>query len=545
MNADLTGLIAFLAASASAVLAASRPDLRRWWLGRGSFILLLAAALFVFQRDPLRANFQLWNPDESQLLAGALVLSERPVFWRDVDGTTHGPLNQWPLLLPALFGARVDYTSARVVGALMIILLLFCLHLSLARRMPEGIARLLVLPGWALFIFNQDPEIAQYTSELPPSLLLVVAVALRPAAGSVSARRLLAVGLCCGAVPLAKLQAAPLAAWLLLCAVVATIRTAPSATHWRRVGVLLAGAALPALFFVGLAAVNGAFDDFRIRYLEANLLGYATHGAKFFNDAPPRPDMLFGFSWFLWPVTGAVVLAAAGLFAARRKLGWNFLTMAAGLAGAALFAIYFPNKPFAHYFLLLVAPLLLLLGALAAPWLTPLVERLRVSQRALLGATMLAVLAAPVVVHHFRHPGYLRAILPSRPPVPRALIESLQRHTSPGDGLAVWGWQPALYVFTQTVSATPDLLIFWQVQPSSRLGFYQSRYLRDLSARPPAVFVDTMGPADFFFFRRGEATRHEHFPSLRDFIAANYVLAETVAEARIYVRRDSAGRNTP
>lgn len=541
VNPDMPGLLAFLAAAGLAVARTARPDLRAWWAQRRVFLALLAAALFLGQRDALRANFQLWNPDESQMIAGALVLSERPVFWRDVDGTTHGPLNQWPLLLPALVGARVDYTSARVVGALLTILLLSSLLVALARRMPEGLARLLVLPGWALFIFNQDPEISQYTSELPPALLLMIAVALLPAAGPVSARRLFAVGLCCGAAPFAKLQVAPSAAWLLVAAAIIAFRS----SRGRGLGALLAGAALPALLFVGSAAAAGAFADFRIRYLETNLLGYAAQGRKYFNNEPPRPDMLFGFGWFLWPVAGAAALAIVGLFRARTRPDRGFLALAAGLVATTLFAIYFPNKPFAHYFLLLVTPLLLLLGAAAAPWLGALLERASTLRRAGIAVALLAVLAAPVVMHHFRHPGYLRAILPTRAAVPRPLIEALQRHTRPGDGLAVWGWQPALYVFTQTVSATPDLIVFWQAVPSARQEFYQARYLRVLAARPPVAFVDTMGPADFFFFRRGTEVRHERFAALRDFINANYTLVETVSDSRIYLRRDLTARFPP
>src|SRR5215207_2009845 len=32
-----------------------------------------------------------FNPDESQLIAGAITLAHDPVFWRSVDGTTSGP----------------------------------------------------------------------------------------------------------------------------------------------------------------------------------------------------------------------------------------------------------------------------------------------------------------------------------------------------------------------------------------------------------------------------------------------------------------------
>ena len=543
MNLELIGFLACAAAAASATAAYVRPGAPGAWNSRWIFTLLLTAALCIFQRDAIRANFQLWNPDESHMLAGALTLQERPVFWRDVDGVTHGPLDQLPLLLPTLVGARIDYTSARVVATGLTVLLLTCLHLALARGRGEGVARLLILPGWALFIFNQDPETAQYTSELMPSLLLAAGAAwLGPAPTGLSRRRLYLAGVLCGAVPLAKLQAGPIAGWLFLCLCYADCRrtAGPAASRWRGPAWLVAGALTPVCFFVGVAAVCGAWEDFRIRYVEFNLQWYATDGEKYFNDALPLPGMIFGLGSFLWPVTAGILAGSFALTAWRQPAARAALVGSIGLVLTTLFTVYFPHKPFAHYFLLLIGPLIQLLGATAGNLLTHLAGKLGAGWRAGCAAVAIAGLAGPVVVHHFQHPGYFRAVLPTRPPVARPLIEALQRHTSPGQEMAVWGWQPALYVFTQTVSATPDQTVFAQIIPSRWLDFYQSRYLRALVAHRPVVFVDTMGKSDFFFFRNGAATRHENFPALRDVIARDYLLAETVADARIYVRRDKA-----
>lgn len=537
MNAELPALLAWLAAVAVALAGFARPA-KRWWTRRPVFVLLLAVALFTGQREAIRANFQLWNPDESQLIAGALTLHERPVFWRDIDGTTSGPLNLWPLLLPAAAGLRLDYTAARLVGALVTVLMLAALHAALARRLPEEAARLLVLPAWTFFIFNQDPEIAQYGSELVPALLL--------AAGAAAVLRSLdghprlwcgLTGLAAGALPFAKLQAAPFTVALLLFTALAHGRTTVGrrALPW-----LAAGALLPVALCLGPVALAGAFDDFLVRYLKVNLLGYTLEGARYFNDAFPTPDLVFGFESFLWPVVG-VIAAGLGLVLLRRtRPDIPAVVLSAGLVAAALLAVYLPHKPFAHYFLLLVAPLTLLLGALAGPALIGLASAVP-ARRLLLAALLVAGLCGFSVAHHLRHPDALRGFVRSRPPLARELIEAVQRHTRPGDGLAVWGWQPGLYVFTQTVSATPDLIVFWQIVPSAWRDFYRDRYLRALTGRPPAVFVDTTGPADFFFSRRPETARHENFPALADFIANGYELAETAAGARVYVRRDRAG----
>jgi hypothetical protein len=538
---DLFGICLLALAVLSAVWTWVRPDGWNWWSHRSLFVLLLAGALFVFQRDAIRANFQLWNPDESEMIAGALTLQERPVFWRDVDGTTHGPLDQWPLLLPAFAGGRIDYTSTRLVSAGIIVLLLLSLQAALAGRLKEGTARLLVLPAWALFIFNQDPETAQYSSELMPSLLLLLAVAWWPRAiRPEKSGWCWAIGAAAGAAPLAKLQAAPLAAWILVFVQIFIWRGTSGTPdiRWRKTALLILGAATPVLFFVGIAAFAGAFRDFLVRYLETNIFSYALNGERFFNNARPSPEMIFGFSQFLWPVVGAIVLAGAIAALRRWRLAGSDFAMALGLVAAAAFAIYTPHKPFAHYFLLLVGPLILLLGAVAGPVLQNIAARLPPLGRALLAAAFLAVPCGLTIAHHFQNPDYFRFILRSRPPVSGEVVDALERHVAAGETLAVWGWQPALYVMTQTVCATPDLTIFWQILPNPWQEFYQSRYLRDLRARPPVVFVDTMGPSDFFFFKKPAATRHENFPALRDFIDQNFLLTETVAGCRVYVRRD-------
>ena len=61
-----------------------------WWL-------LLAGALLAFRWPTLWIPHQ-QNPDESQLIAGAIALRHDPVFRRSVDGGTAGPLDFYPLL---------------------------------------------------------------------------------------------------------------------------------------------------------------------------------------------------------------------------------------------------------------------------------------------------------------------------------------------------------------------------------------------------------------------------------------------------------------
>src|SRR5882724_7824274 len=56
------------------------------------FALLLLVCLLAWRWPPLLYNQEL-NPDEAQLIAGAVTLAHDPVFWRSVDGGTAGPLD--------------------------------------------------------------------------------------------------------------------------------------------------------------------------------------------------------------------------------------------------------------------------------------------------------------------------------------------------------------------------------------------------------------------------------------------------------------------
>lgn len=533
------GIISFLLAVTSAAWRYAWTGPQPWWLSRGAFAFLLIVALVCFQYDALRANFQLWNPDESQLIAGALVLQERPIFWRDVDVGSSGPLNVFPVLLPALFGLRIDYISIRIVATLLTILELVLLQSALRARLTEGSARLVALPAWAFFVFNQDPEIAQYTTELVPNLLLIAAVVLLAGIHrhpDRSAWWYWSLGALCGAAPFGKLQAAPLAAWVIATALFIAWRNnhGLSIKRSRCISALGLGVLAPGCVLMGTAVVAGAGEDFFVRYIETNLAGYVAEGASYFNDALPSPYSIFGLPQFLWPVIIAVI---SGFVAGRKNRHWGTLLFSLGWVVAAAIAIYAPRKPFGHYFLFLICPLILLLGATLGMVLDRVSAKYRTSSRALAAALLAVMLAGASAAHRFQHPDYLRGVLRSRPAVPREIIEALQRHLSPGEILAVWGWQPALYVFTQTVAATQDTVIFWQTVPSSRREFFRSRYLEDFHAHPPKVFIDTMGPADFFFFRN-DSHRHESFPKLQALIEHDYQLVESVGRTRIYLRHN-------
>lgn len=81
-----------------------------------TLLLILSAFLVVLMRLPILLFNQEINPDESQIIAHAITLSQYPTYWESVDGTTIGPINNYMLLIPAFLGLGFDYTAIRLLG---------------------------------------------------------------------------------------------------------------------------------------------------------------------------------------------------------------------------------------------------------------------------------------------------------------------------------------------------------------------------------------------------------------------------------------------
>ena len=82
----------------------SRPA--AWWNGRAAFAGLLLLTIMVACAPALDRREELLNPDESQLIAGALTLRGHFAPWFSVDLSTAGPVSVLPLLL-----TPANYTS--------------------------------------------------------------------------------------------------------------------------------------------------------------------------------------------------------------------------------------------------------------------------------------------------------------------------------------------------------------------------------------------------------------------------------------------------
>src|SRR5208283_1789157 len=110
--------------------------------------------------------------------------------------------------------------------------------------------------------------------------------------------------------------------------------------------------------------------------------------------------------------------------------------------------------------------------------------------------------------------------------------------------VAVWGWAPGVHVLSEIPSPTRDSNPFFLLQKGSLQVYYRNRYLDDLRANPPDVFIDALTPATFMWEDWTEKDGYESIPKLRSFVDQSYVLARELVlqngtkPVRFYVRQN-------
>lgn len=501
--------------------------------------LLLLAVLTAGRWPGWLAPMQ-FNVDESQLLAGAHALTRDPVFWRSVDGATAGPLDFFALWPAGWLCGWMGYLPGRVTAAVLIAVGLTLVHQALALLVGRGPARAATLAFASFEALTDAPDLLHYSTELVP-------LALQAAAFYVAVRRwpsgrpwwCAMGGLLLGAIPLAKLQAAPLATmgglWWLGAELVCR-----DDGRWRRVAWLVGGALLPAVFFATQLVVTGIWQDFVTTYWASNL-HYAATAHRGIGETLRlmfEASVRWGGSLHYWlPGVAIWLLLLLAFKAEETRAGRLTLRVAATAVVVALICVLLPQRPFLHYWQLLVVPLGGLLGVLLARPLSSTSENRGRSGRWVVLACA-GSLIGTLLVERAWTPNRFVAGLPTYAAHPRGMLASrLLAHARPGERLAVWGWSNEAYVETGLVQATRDAHVQFLVQAGPLQDYYRRRYLADVLRVRPALFVDSTGAGSLNYVPR-ECAHDRNFPELAAVIRADYTLVEQLGDARIYRRKE-------
>ena len=515
---------------------------RRWnppWLYAGALLLALLAFLW-----PMLGVAREFNPDESQLLAGAITTWHRHVIW-SIDMGYCGPWSFLPLTLPAFLGWPIDYTSGRCIALLMMWGSIVLTWLSLRHILTDRLARLLVLPMVCFLAFTQSRDFAYCSGEQSPQFYFAVALWLLITAfdgqGTViRTGRLLAGGIFLGLLPFSKLQAAPLGVLLGgFCLITIFLQLGrPRLRRIQDAAWLVGGVLLAAGFTLGCIAASGSLFHFYQSYLVA---GFHYAGIRGYPAAE--------FSYWIWQLSIASgfgrFLGAAWLLLvlALPFYGWTTATLRRPMfLGSVLllgsyFVVWAPGRAAAHYLLFLLLPMTFLVallygGLLArqdwAPW-----------QRAGWLLVFLGLGVGPQIYACYSGPPppYVQHLRESRQsavgPVAR-LITPLVR---PGDTLTVRGRACGFYVQTQLPQGTREAHTERQMVYGVMQEYFRQRYLEDLQRSPPTFFLDAVGPDNFRFTNR-EVFGHDRWSALQIFVNSHYTQIGDLETTRIYVRQD-------
>jgi hypothetical protein len=501
------------------------------------FIFSACAALFA-----CRWPIFLWpdelDLDESTFIACAMKATVDWVPWRGFDAHTSGPLNCDILALPALFGADIGFFSARVTGLCLIAGAICALYFTVKWIYGAGVARLSILPPVLLFSFTTAYDFVHYSSEHFPIFLTTVPLAaaayLARGTGSKTTRLIACAtaGLALGCAILAKLQAAPIALAVLISLVAGIFITPSRSSSARKLEIFVAAAglvAIPALVLISLCATGG-FEDAVISYYKMTLV--------FVRGRPPVPRSFFFFCvqeyTFFWAASLAVIVAGGAAIYSRvtftRSSLWASLSSILLLL-ASLFAIQHAHHSFPHYLLFSIIPVsFCVANVLGLMHRTYLAKGDAVLARSLFVALFLAPIGFTALTSESDFSS--RAIVPMRQEV-----LAIARYAKPGDRMVVWAWRPEYYVKTKTIMATRNPGILVLMEPSRYREYFRNRFMSDLRANPPPVFVDGVAPGAFLYNDR--ATQGiESFPLLEAFVREHYKQREEVAGVRIFVAKN-------
>ena len=544
--------VIFSMASLAAIGAAIPARRWSWWRHPAVFLTLAFLAILAFRWPILADNRRYLDPDESQIMSGALTLAHDARFWLSVDGSNHGLLDELPLLIPRAIGVRVDYTSARFMSSGFAWIGVLCATLIFRRLFGPGRGALLALPLLAVNAFTDCFDFVQYGAEHSPDALVAGAswlllTAWNSTGRNASSRRLFLAGLALGAAPFAKLQVVPLVAWIALWGYwsLATEADARGRVRRRNAVLFTSGiAAFPALMAAGILAL-GLWDDFWRAHIADNI---GSSGGRWFTWAQTPAKFIElcgypgGFGAYLYWMAG---VSAAGLFALPVFERWQrrCALFALGLTLAAACAAMAPGRMHMHYLQLLIFPAGLLAGIVAGAGMDALTGRpasLPRVVRVVVPAAILVFLVVglapqvawraasgqPALGRFTRTRGQLEVS-----PVAREIL----RHARPGQTLGIWGWMPGFWIETGLTQATRDGNDARQIDDTPARPYYRARFMGDLRRATPPVFIDAVGGENYSYTIRA-ASGHETFPELADYLSRHYRQVADTDGTRIYVR---------
>ncbi|TKT91228.1 hypothetical protein [Dyadobacter frigoris] len=500
--------------------------------------LVLTILLLVFMRMPVLVLNREINADESQMLSHAITLYEDPVYWRSVDGTTIGPLDNYLLVVPKLFGFQIDYTNGRGMGLLCTIGALLFVFLAMQNWYGESVARLTIAAPAVFLAFTQETDFVHYSSEQLPVFLLTLTIWLLSKitkSKNPSQISTFSLGLVAGMMPFAKLQSVPQAMVIVLAALWICYHYFRKTKQIKPLLFLLAGGlAFPVSLFIW-ATANHVFNDFIDFYLLGNVIyagenNWLSIPGQMINLIMLSPDFkIYSLVLFIPIVLG---IAKAFLPDSYKKPQTQFI-LPATLIMLILAGIYAATKSgntFIHYLNFCIYPWILLAGYGLSK---------RHNWFAVFPVLLLLWFAGNDAINYRKEHrlNTFESTDGANKLAENPVVTELKKFTKAGDYMVVWGWQCQYYVEAQLAQGTAENHSERSIFKHPLQEKYLSRYLSDLNRTKPAVFLDAVGK-NSMWVQDKKTQGVENFPAIANFIHQHYTLVSDLYDVRLYVRND-------
>ncbi len=510
--------------------------------------LIGCLSVFVLMRLPSVLLNRELNADESQMLSHAITLFQDPIYWRSVDGTTIGPLDNYLLVLPRLFGFQLDYTSARVIGLLCGIGSLLFFFIASKRWFGGTTARVALLIPLIFLAFTQETDYIHYSSEQLPLLLLNICLALLAILSQkkkeftfqekkVPVWPAYGLGFVAGMLPFAKLQAVPQALLLVVGGIYFTYQYFVKNQNSKPLLLLiLGGVSFPVMALIWML-IQGVFQDFIDFYILGNAV-YA--GGSGLADVPTQFGKLVLLSPdFMALLSVAAVVTLLGFVFGKQELvrpqSTPNLSISVLILGYGLVAVYAATKSgnlFVHYLNFCVYPL----GLAAALGISRIEDKMNI---ALAGPLLLLGWFGVQDAIGFYENRQLNSFVSvgARTLPESQVVQAIRPYVKPGDQMVVWGWQCRYYVEAQLAQGTAENHSERSIYQHPLREEYRARYLSDIKRNQPAIFIDAVGKNSVWL--GDKATQgYQSFPELAAYIDKNYKYLGETDDARLFIRKD-------
>jgi hypothetical protein len=503
------------------------------------------------------------NPDEAFFTAGAMKLLKDPVFWRAVDAGSSGPLNVYPLTLPAFLGLRIEYASARAIGLIFMVTAIICLYYALCSLYDKTISRLATIPVVTTVALMTFFDYVHYTSEHFSIALLSVALLIvcKYYAGNLCNPNhlIFSLGFILGLTPYAKMQAVPIALSISCIFLhILWLKSNTKGQFLRSVYAFILGVMLFSVFVILYLTIFSLYDAFWKSYIQQNLLIYSTHGltgkvsffrkiVRFFNmlRKPKDTQILFTLTGMTLIIGIPFLLRKRGCLDPNRGLSdtFTFVYYSIFLLVASSYSVFKPGTGFTHYLLFLIVPSGFLIGVFLGE-LEKVLQNSMLTRKNLKLSLLTVVIAIIVASSFLQIAKNVRAenrYINQRREFAKNYIspiaKTILKYASPGESMAVWGWASELYVDTGITQATrAGVMGLSPIKDSPLQPYFFNQYAEDLLQSKAKVFVDAVAPEMFFFTSR-ETQGHQVFPEIANIVNQNYKLVDEVKGVRIYVKK--------